>query len=152
NQTNPTVPTIPDTTVAAIVAAKSPITRLSVLSSKDEPCIRSISPAMRAPSPALATAKKREHQTLRSPSRLAEMVAAITPRMTGQRAAEPATIRAPDATPAAGQNTATPSGLERRARLSRAARKYAIATATVVAAEAAHAGRRVSALAAIAKV
>jgi hypothetical protein len=68
------------------------------------------------------------------------MVAAITPTITGQRAAEPATIKTPEAMPAAGQNTATPSGFSRRARLSRAERKYATATATVVTTEIAHGG------------
>jgi hypothetical protein len=51
------------------------------------------------------------------------MVAAITPKITGQRAAEPATIKRPEAMPAAGQNAATPSGFSRRARLRRADRK-----------------------------
>ena len=53
------------------------------------------------------------------------MVAAIVPITTGQRARGPSAIRTPAATPAAGQKTATPSGLVSRARLSRAARKYA---------------------------
>jgi hypothetical protein len=76
-----------------------------------------------AASPALAIAKTMELQTLRSPSRFTKMVADITPRITGRRAAEPATIKVPEATPAAGQNAATPSGFSRRARLSRADRK-----------------------------
>src|SRR5215469_4616267 len=123
NHTNPVVPTTPETAVPAIVAANSPITRLSVLSSNGEPNARAINPATVAASMALATAEKAELQMLRSPSRLAQMVAAITPTRTGHRAREPATIRAPEATPAAGQNTATPLGFSRSARLSRAARK-----------------------------
>ena len=38
-------------------------------------------------------------------------------------------MRVPDAIPAAGQKTATPSGFVNKARLSRATRKYATATA-----------------------
>ena len=49
------------------------------------------------------------------------MVAAIVPTATGNRARGPRAIRTPAETPAAGQNTATPS--TSRARLSRAARK-----------------------------
>ena len=123
NKTNPIVPAIPETTVPAIVAANSPITRRSVLSSNSGPYHRSIRPATMAASLALAAAKTMELQTLRSPSRFATKVAAITPMMTGHRAADPATIKTPEATPAAGQNTATPSGFSRRARLSRADRK-----------------------------
>jgi hypothetical protein len=57
------------------------------------------------------------------------MVATIVPAVTGNRARRPSVIRTPAAIPAAGQNTATPSGLVSRSRLSRAARKYAIPTA-----------------------
>jgi transposase len=49
----------------------------------------------------------------RSPSRLATMVAAIVPATTAQRARGPKAIKVPAATPAAGQNTATPSGVSR---------------------------------------
>jgi hypothetical protein len=54
---------------------------------------------------------------------LATIVADITPTTTGHRAAEPTPIKMPDATPAAGQNTATPSAFTSKARLNRAARK-----------------------------
>ena len=74
-------------------------------------------------SPALAAAKKMELQMPRSPSRLAAMVAAITPATTGHRATEPNPINTPEAIPAAGQNTATPSASSSKARLSFAARK-----------------------------
>ena len=43
--------------------------------------------------------------------RLATMVATIVPATTAHRAHGPAAISAPAATPAAGQNTATPSGV-----------------------------------------
>src|SRR5580698_197697 len=123
NQTNPIVPTIPEIAVPTIVAANSPSTRRRVLSSNGEPYDRSIRPATMAASAALAMAKRMELQMLRSPSRFARTVAAITPRIRGHRALEPATMRTPEATPAAGQNTATPSGFSRRARLNRADRK-----------------------------
>jgi hypothetical protein len=58
------------------------------------------------------------------------MVAPIAPTATGHRALGPSAIRVPAATPAAGQNTATPSGLVNSRRLSRAARKYPMPTAT----------------------
>src|SRR5215469_910830 len=110
NHTNPVVPTTPETAVPAIVAANSPITRGSVLSSNREPNARAISPATMAASTAFATAEKPAFQMLRPPRRFAPMVAAITPTRTGQRPRGPATIRAPEAMPAAGQNTATPLG------------------------------------------
>jgi hypothetical protein len=65
------------------------------------------------------------------------MVAAIAPITTGHRARGPSAISNPAATPAAGQNTATPSGFVSSARASRAARKYAIATAIVSSSQAA---------------
>ena len=46
----------------------------------------------------------------------AMMVAAIVPTTTGHRARDPRAIRTPADTPAAGQKTATPSGLVSRAR------------------------------------
>ncbi len=49
------------------------------------------------------------------------MVATIVPTTTAHRARGPSAINAPAAMPAAGQNTATPSGVS-RARLSLAAR------------------------------
>ena len=49
------------------------------------------------------------------------MVAAIVPTTTANRALGPTTINVPAAIPAAGQNTATPSGVSRE-RLSFAAR------------------------------
>ena len=58
------------------------------------------------------------------------MVAVIVPAMTGHRARGPSAISAPADTPAAGQKTATPSGLVSRARLRRAATKYTIPIAT----------------------
>ena len=55
--------------------------------------------------------------TFRSPSRLATMVATIVPATTAHRAGGPNAISVPAAMPAAGQNTATPSGVS-SARLS----------------------------------
>src|SRR3954471_119439 len=81
-------------------------------------------------SPALHKAKRTALQRFRSPERLAAMVAAKVPTTTGHRARDPSAIRTPADTPAAGQKTATPSGLVSRARLSRAATKYTMPTAT----------------------
>src|SRR6266700_3289211 len=86
-------------------------------------------PAASGASPALHRAKTMEPRSVRSPSRLATMVATIAPAATGHRALGPRAINTPAATPEAGQNTATPSGLVSSARLSRAARKYATPTA-----------------------
>src|SRR5262249_49324690 len=129
-----------------------PITRRRVLSSKGEPYERSMRPATMAASLALATAKKRELQKLRSPSRLATMVAAITPKITRHRAEDCATIKVPEATPAAGQNTATPSGFSSRARLRRADRKYASAIDVVATTDIAHGGSLASGLRTAARV
>jgi hypothetical protein len=68
--------------------------------------------------------------TVRSPMRLATIVAMAAPAATGNRAFGPSAIKTPAATPDAGQNTATPSGFVSRRRLSRAARKYAMPTRT----------------------
>jgi len=51
------------------------------------------------------------------------MVAAMTPTTTGHLATDPTPINTPEATPAAGQNTATPSDFSNKAKLNRAARK-----------------------------
>ncbi len=48
------------------------------------------------------------------PSDWAMMVATITPLATSNRAARPSTTRTPEDTPAAGQNTATPSAWRER--------------------------------------
>ena len=61
-------------------------------------------------------------------SRLAAKLATTTPITTGHRTVGPNATRKPEATPAAGQNTATPSALSSKARLRRAARKKTIAT------------------------
>src|SRR5258705_13150662 len=89
-----------------------------------------MSHAVSTASPALHKAKRTALQRFRSPERLAAMVAAVVPTTTGHRARDPRAIRAPADTPAAGQKTATPSGLASRARLSRAAAKYVMPTAT----------------------
>src|SRR5262245_39331767 len=70
-----------------------------------------------------------ELQRFRSPRRLATMVATIVPIATPQRARGPKAISTPAATPAAGQNTATPSGVSRE-RLSFADRIYRLPTTT----------------------
>jgi hypothetical protein len=51
------------------------------------------------------------------------MVATVTPAATGHRERGPSAIKTPEEIPAAGQNTATPSGLRTKPTLSRAARK-----------------------------
>src|ERR1700704_1313534 len=89
-----------------------------------------MSHAVSTASPALHIAKRTALDRPRSPARLAAIVAAIVPATTGHRARDPSAIRMPADTPAAGQKTATPSGLVRRARLSRAAAKYTMPTAT----------------------
>ena len=91
------------------------------IESLDEPCSNDGLPA-------LATAKTVVLARLRSPSRLAAKVAATTPMTTGHRTVGPNATRNPEATPAAGQNTAMPSVLSSKARLRRAARKKTIAT------------------------
>ena|SRR5205085_1258669 len=83
-----------------------------------------MSHAVSTASPALHKAKRTALQRFRSPERLAAIVAATVPATTGHRACDPRAIRTPADTPAAGQKTATPSGLVKRARLSRAATKY----------------------------
>ena len=91
------------------------------IESLDEPCSNDRALA-------LAKAKTVVLARLRSPSRLAAKVAATTPMTTGHRAVGPSATRNPEATPAAGQNTAMPSVLSSKARLRRAARKKTIAT------------------------
>ena len=72
---------------------------------------------------AAASAKAMELSMLQSLNTLANTVAAIVPTMTGHRAFFPRPITRPAATPAAGQKTATPSGVESSSRLIRAAAK-----------------------------
>src|SRR5712675_678616 len=88
--------------------------------------IHAVSPA----SPALHQPKRTAPPTLPSPKRLATRVATMGPTTTGHRARDPRAIRTPADTPAAGQKTATPSGLVSKARLSRAATKYTMPTET----------------------
>src|SRR5262249_45084845 len=114
---------IPETAAAVIAAAVNPSTLTALFNRKSGPKVRLTSHAASTASPALQKANRTAPQTFRSPSRLARMVAAIVPATTGQRAEGPSAIRTPADTPAAGQKTATPSGLVKSARLSRAARK-----------------------------
>ncbi len=72
--------------------------------------------------PALHSANTLVLARFRSPNRLAAKVAATTPNATGHRAPGPSATNIPEAIPAAGQNTATPSGVS-SARLNCAARK-----------------------------
>ncbi len=46
------------------------------------------------------------------------MLAVTTPTITGSRTRDPSAMSIPEAIPAAGQNTATPSGFVNRTRLS----------------------------------
>src|SRR6266850_4086275 len=97
-----------------------------------------MSHAVSTASPALHKPKRTALQRFRSPERFATMVAAIVPTTTGHRARDPRAISTPADTPAAGQKTATPSGLVSRARLSLAARKYEMPTATASPTEPSH--------------
>src|ERR1700730_13685879 len=114
---------MPERLVATTVAANSATTLRSSFNSNGEPQKRWIRTATMTASPAFATAEDTAIQTLRSPSKLAAIVAATTPTTTGHQAAEPRAIKIPEATPAAGQNTATPSTGSSNARLNRAATK-----------------------------
>src|SRR5215471_13561352 len=112
---------------------------------KSRPTPRLTNQATSRASPALHRAKALEAQMVRSLVRLAMMVAALTPMTTdhrttptGHRTSRPRAIRMPEETPAAGQNTATPSGSVCRKRLRRAAKKYAAQIATVSPIEASH--------------
>ena len=69
------------------------------------------------------------------------MVATMVPTTTGHRARDPRAINTPADTPAAGQKTATPSGLVNSARLSRAAKKYTKPTTTASPSEPTHRAR-----------
>ena len=120
---NPAVPPIPETAAATIAAARIPSTWLSRSRLNPKPKYFSISHPASSASPALHRAKTIAPMKVRSPNRLATMVATAAPAATGKRARGPTAIRTPAATPDAGQNTATPSGLVSRRRLSRAARK-----------------------------
>ena len=111
-------------------AASNPRTWLSRSRLKSEPNWRSIRYAAINASPALHTAKATEPAKVRSPNRLATIVAVAAPIATGHRAPGPSAIRAPVATPEAGQKTATPSGFVSRKRPSRAPRKNPMPTAT----------------------
>jgi hypothetical protein len=80
-------------------------------------------------SAALLTAKTMDAGRFLSPNRFAAIVASITPRATGNREADPSAMTRPVATPAAGQKTGTPFDGVVKARLRRAAKKYATDTA-----------------------
>jgi len=106
----PAVPPSPDTAVPTMVATSRPSTRRTLPRSKTGPKKRPMSHATSTASPALQTAKTMALHMLRSPSMLATTVAPIAPAMTGSRAPAPRLISTPAEMPAAGQNTATPSG------------------------------------------
>ena len=80
-------------------------------------------------SAALHTAKTMDAGRFLSSSRFATIDASITPRATGNREADPSAMTRPEATPAAGQKTGTPFDGVIKARLRRAAKKYATDTA-----------------------
>ena len=123
NRMKPAVPPSPEIAVPTAVARKRPSTRRELSRLNTEPKWYSISHAMIMASPALHRANTIALPTFRSPNRLAVTVAATTPTATGNRAPGPSAINNPEAIPAAGQNTATPSGSVSSARLNRAARK-----------------------------
>src|SRR5260370_8765748 len=119
---------MPERLVPTTVAANSASTLRSSFNSNGEPQKRWIRPATMTASPAFATAEDTEFQMLRSPSELAAIVAATTPTTTGHRAAEPKPIKIPEATPAPGQNTSTPSTGSTKTTLSRTVKQQATAT------------------------
>ncbi len=98
-----TIPPIPEAAVAAAAGANSPNTLRRLLRVNLEPKWRSISHAASRASPVLHRAKAVVLQTLRSPIRLAMIVATIAPLATANRALRPSAIRTPEDTPAAGQ-------------------------------------------------
>src|SRR5262245_40232078 len=110
NSLKPNVPPIPEMTVATIAAATSAMTLRGLSRLNDEPKYLSMSMDTTTGSAALHRAKTMVLHMLRSPKRLATMVAAIVPIMTGNRACGPRPMSTPAETPAAGQKTATPSG------------------------------------------
>src|SRR5215472_17400789 len=122
NKTKPTVPPIPDTAVPMVVTTNRPITRCRWSRVNAEVNRRAIRPATSTASPALQAAKTMALQKLRSPNKFAAIVPATVPTTTAIRATGPILISTPAAIPAAGQKTATPSGLVRRANPSRAAK------------------------------
>ena len=113
-------------------AASNPRTWRSRSRLKFEPNWRSIRYAAINASPALHTAKATEPARVRSPNRLATIVAVAAPIATGHRAPGPSAIRAPVAIRRPGQKTATPSGFVSRKRPSRAPRKKLMPTATAM--------------------
>jgi len=131
NNLKPATPPIPEMADATIAAAIRPKTRCNRSSVKGNLKNRWTRPAAMTASPALQTAKITALHRFRSPKTLAKIVAAATPATTGNLALAPRAMSTPDAMPAAGQKTATPSGSVSSARPSRAAKKYAMANAIV---------------------
>ena len=116
--------------IARTAAASNPRTWRSRSRLKPEPNWRSIRPAASNASPALHKAKVTAPAKVLSPNRLATIVAAPLRLRLAIWHRGPSAIRAPAATPEAGQKTATPSGFVSRERPSRAPRKKAMPTAT----------------------
>src|SRR5262249_40313930 len=109
NNLKDAIPPIPDAAVATTAAASSPNTFCSLSRAKPDRKERWTSHAASRASPAFHKAEAVAFQTLRSPIRLATIVATITPLATGNRAPRPSAIRTPEDMPAAGQNSATRS-------------------------------------------
>ena len=110
----PCGPTNSKTAVATTAPASIPNTWLSLSRLNSNPVC---SIAMNSGLLPLPRAKTTALKRVRSPIKLATMVATIAPATTGNRARGPSAMRTPAATPEAGQNTATPSGLVRSRRL-----------------------------------
>src|SRR5262249_57579060 len=113
---------IPDTAVPTVAAARKPNT-LRRLSNAGLSLTQLLtSHAMSKASAALHTANTMDAERFLSASKFAASVASITPRATANRQLDPTAMIRPDATPAAGQKTATPLYGVVKARLRRAAK------------------------------
>ena len=84
---------MPESEVAIAVATRRPATLRRLSSLKSEPKKRLVNSAINTASAALQTAKIAVLARFRSPSRLAAIVATITPAATGNRAFGPNAIR-----------------------------------------------------------
>src|SRR5262245_22810704 len=113
----PTVATLAEAAGPTPEATKKPTTLRRLSSRKFSPKWRWISHATNKRAPALHRANTVAAAGLRSPERLATILAVTTARVTGTRTLGPNAMSVPAEMPAAGQNTATPSGFVSRTKL-----------------------------------
>src|SRR5262249_4341041 len=128
NKPMATIATVAATTAPIALDIRKPSTWRTSSSLKTSPNQRLISQAVIRGWAALARLKGRASQGLLPIMRLHSIrlhaiVAVTTAAVTGKRAGDPSVIRTPVASPAAGENTANPSGASRRAIPSLDARK-----------------------------